>query len=817
MTLPAKLLVTGPIVLAFGLGGCFCPRSPAVGTDGGGTPGVDSGEPTKECNLLGADSDGDGLPDTYEDVNGNGRVDPGECNPYDADTDGDGLSDTVEAGCDGLSKPGVDTRCDEADSDGDGLTDGYEDANGNGAFEPGMGETNPVNADSDGDGCTDGQEFVMMTDANNTDSDGDGISDSFEDRDCDNVFEPDDGETDPLNTDTDGDMTPDSMEPTFICNPALMGSSGGLRPVDFYEQLNGDWRIALEASSATEMRTVTYADMLITGVGFPPSDVRAGAAFDYVETPAGAPAINVAGFVMSLPLDANGDGTVDPGMQDHIGVRDRMTNLLMTVFGPGGGTSVRGLGNAVVSWEGVFDAVVNTIIEVDVTAGSNVGTLRNQLFPTFLSMPVASFTNLPASFGPTATQFVVVFETLWRAPPNPSTGFPGRAIVMGAVAERAAYDNLVGDKTSIRVSDLSNGTPLAQYGDSDDYECDPFEAVSVPKADIIWVDDDSGSTDVYRTSIKDNAVDLYDRAVGAGLDFRMGVISMGPTADGFCDPPAGAAVPGPGISCTSATPVPALYNPTATAGRWTGPTERDAFGWCICHPPDGDGGIEYGIYNGIKAVMSSIPRDATIPRRVRPDATLVVIYVGDEVPQWPGYSMPTGAISAADWAAYVQPSIDMFTGVMNPAINPAYPAGATAVDSIGRAHAIHDIDGSCGFGGVPAGVGYIDIVNAVGGVLGSVCAGSLGPTMQLIIDDIIGSSSPIVLERTPISLSLACALGGSVIDRSRSLGFDYNAAGNSIVFFGLGMMLQNADVACSYRYPIDDTPMDEGMGGGPLG
>lgn len=44
-----------------------------------------------------ADSDDDGLPDGAEDLNRNGRVDPGETDPNQADTDGDGIPDSQES------------------------------------------------------------------------------------------------------------------------------------------------------------------------------------------------------------------------------------------------------------------------------------------------------------------------------------------------------------------------------------------------------------------------------------------------------------------------------------------------------------------------------------------------------------------------------------------------------------------------------------------------------------------------------------------------------------------------------------------------
>ena len=78
-----------------------------------------------------ADSDGDGIPDGYEDFNGNGIVDARETSPLLADTDGDGISD------------------------------GDEDRNHNGGMD--FGETSPRLADTDGDTLSDYAELITRT------------------------------------------------------------------------------------------------------------------------------------------------------------------------------------------------------------------------------------------------------------------------------------------------------------------------------------------------------------------------------------------------------------------------------------------------------------------------------------------------------------------------------------------------------------------------------------------------------------------------------------------------------------------------------
>jgi Ca-activated chloride channel family protein len=66
------------------------------------------------------------------------------------DRDQDGLSDGLEESAENPTDP------DDADSDDDGLPDGAEDLNRNGRMDPG--ETDPNQADTDGDGIPDGQE-----------------------------------------------------------------------------------------------------------------------------------------------------------------------------------------------------------------------------------------------------------------------------------------------------------------------------------------------------------------------------------------------------------------------------------------------------------------------------------------------------------------------------------------------------------------------------------------------------------------------------------------------------------------------------------
>lgn len=114
------------------------------------------------------DTDGDGLPDGFEQVY--------ETDPENPDTDQDGLSDFIE-----IMELGTDPL--KADSDDNGLSDALEDFDKDGLWnkqELNLG-TNPLSEDSDGDGLLDGEEVNRYkTDPLKEDTDEDGVSDGDE-------------------------------------------------------------------------------------------------------------------------------------------------------------------------------------------------------------------------------------------------------------------------------------------------------------------------------------------------------------------------------------------------------------------------------------------------------------------------------------------------------------------------------------------------------------------------------------------------------------------------------------------------------------
>ncbi|HIF37311.1 MAG TPA: hypothetical protein EYQ70_02740 [Marine Group III euryarchaeote] len=200
----------------YGISGNQCTNSTSADTDDDGINDYDEifncfyGENNDECTdptLI--DTDGDTINDDIEILNCVYGENNDECtDPTLMDTDGGGANDVLEIYTDftnPLNKTD-DIESADRDDDEDGLTNGEEDINGNGIFEPGLGETDSQDNDTDDDGLNDGEEKIQDTDPLDPDSDDDGLSDGEE------VSNLTWGPTDPLDPDSDDDGLNDGEE-----------------------------------------------------------------------------------------------------------------------------------------------------------------------------------------------------------------------------------------------------------------------------------------------------------------------------------------------------------------------------------------------------------------------------------------------------------------------------------------------------------------------------------------------------------------------------------------------------------------------------
>lgn len=197
---------------------------------------------------LATDTDGDGMPDSFEthfsldpsindslaDADGDLLTNFAEyqygSDPSVADTDLDGLSNATDTDDDndGLTdaeEAELGTNPLLTDSDSDGMPDGWEAQYG----------LNPLlddaSSDSDSDTVTNIDEFTRGSDPSSTDTDNDGLENAVdEDDDNDGLTDVEEAElgTNPLSTDSDSDGMLDNWEVQYGLNPTLDDASDDL-------------------------------------------------------------------------------------------------------------------------------------------------------------------------------------------------------------------------------------------------------------------------------------------------------------------------------------------------------------------------------------------------------------------------------------------------------------------------------------------------------------------------------------------------------------------------------------------------------------
>jgi hypothetical protein len=744
--------------------------------NGGGLGDGGTGDVGVLCNDPSGDEDKDGIPNGEEGCL-NGRDSDGDKIPdwQDFDSDEDGIYDDIEKGkkdsagkCEGKKPPQNGWPCDtdgdgvpdylDVDSDGDGLLDKEEDANGDGLLgcclsackNPGVKQTECVLTD---DGCGAGQECKngQCTPAVH--------------------FECSNGETNPSQKDTFGDGKLDNERGTFICRDATEDNPKGRKPVQLRQNTLGDWHIALEKSAK-------YGELKLTGAGAK----EAAGVIDEDDNQA-----EVAGFVISR------DTTMD-------NVQDELTQILQDIGAkpPGGSGTVSQRASGVqVKSHDRYDSIQGTILDVNLSTASNVSTVRNELIGTLLGKSMANMGNLPSPYGSSHTEFVVRFVTVKRvefkkdAQGNYETdakGYPidsgdkskWRLVIMGAVAGKSNYQDPA-RVTGFLVDDMSNGTALARASDKVFNECDVGTITSLPVADIIWVVDESGSMSDNRQDIVNNANNFFSRALSSGLDFRMGITNV-------CSP-SGSHKSAVGKFCSK---IATSTSDDGGTDRFLLPSEQTIFSSCIKNPPGYEGGSEYGLVNAKEAVTKHLPRASGDPGKIRPDAKLVIIVATDEIPQ--SLSSVIGS-----YTNYKQCTLDATVqGNVNQAVQTYLNLFQGATDSEAAAM-FHVIGGVCNNScGADVAHGYKELAQQLGGQIGDVCQKDLGNTLQVIIDSIVAGASPLKLEYVPISSSLAVAMDGTEILRSRTNGFDYRSAANSLVFINVKYK-KGSEVIASYK------------------
>jgi hypothetical protein len=462
----------------------------------------------QETDASDPDTDGDGFCDGPsaaqgcvggEDRNRNGIVDGNETDPRipDVDTDGDGLTDPVEAA--------LGTNPNQSDTDGDGLDDGEE---------VNIINTDPLRDDTDCDGLTDGQEVNWPTqprpDARNPDTDGDGLLDGLEagedcssivgDPQCAGVCVPDsDGgatTTDPVAIDSDGDGISDGAEDA---NQNGQVDPGELDPGNGADGSDPADQAACAVNNLRPVnlieRSATTADMILAvSDGYDEvTEVEDGSGSRGIMVSDSAN--EVAGFAIKLdPALGGGD------------VAAKTASLAAILEGPGNLSGA--FGQNFTTWDG-YPARVTSWDYVD-QGGQGVRRAANDIVEALVPGATGLLTN-GGQTGPFRIQIEVVDRS------------PNASLVVGALTNATSFANQ--EVRQFAIDDLSNGSALAQYGDTVGTQCDRLEAQPAQIVDIVWVVDNSGSMDNEQTAVATAAAEMGAQLAGSTIDWRIAVIT----------------------------------------------------------------------------------------------------------------------------------------------------------------------------------------------------------------------------------------------------------------------------------------------------
>ena len=186
-------------------------------------------------------------------------------------------------------------------------------------------------------------------------------------------------------------------------------------------------------------------------------------------------------------------------------------------------------------------------------------------------------------------------------------------------------------------------------------------------------------------------------------------------------------------------------------------------------------GVELGLDFTLRAVELAL--DHPLPeRRLREDAARLVIVLSDE---------DTSLLQPLD--RYIDELLA--DEVIVYAIVGPRPVGCEFV----------------GLGAVEVGERYIEVAQSTGGSSASICNPNLAEAITDILVGAAGAASRSPLSSTPVSGSLVLDVEGERPARSRENGFDYEAASNTVLFFGAARPAEGTPVDISYAYfkPIE--------------
>ena len=263
-------------------------------------------------------------------------------------------------------------------------------------------------------------------------------------------------------------------------------------------------------------------------------------------------------------------------------------------------------------------------------------------------------------------------------------------------------------------------------GQVEQWVIDLHEQGEVPLLDVLWVIDNSGSMNPFQQALADNISDFMTIFLAASPDYHMAFI----TTDDYQFQGFGQ------IDNSTQNPELMASSTLSTIGI-------------------GGSGHEKGIEYSKKATSASGPA-SEVSGFLRPDATLVVIYVSDE----PDYS--TGG-----WNNYVS----HFSALKDP--DKLHMISIVGDDPQGCIFSYNNLNRN-----VQYGEGYIDITNYFNGTVYSLCSQDWGLQMQDLAETVSSRRRFSLSEDDPIETTIEVYVNGQLA----STGWSYDVVENWVQF-----------------------------------
>jgi len=683
-------------------------------------------------------------PDTGSttDAGGDGFITDVPFDVSDTDFDGDGLHNDIEdRNLNGEYDAGTrETDLRNPDTDGDGLVDGIEDANRNGEVDPG--ESDPRVVDSDGDGIDDGVEVSEHgTDPSSADSDGDGLEDGDE---------INTAGTDPLDPDSDGDGLRDGEEDRNgdgIIGPTETDPNEQDTDSDGVLDANEPIQVACAGS---RQPVISWLDSVEADYTLAlPSEIDETGVYDLVG--GGATLLQGSWFQQSIGPIYGFIIAKTPDEALPSGVAHAEEELAI----------VRGVGaisNRRVSPAITWDDSVAGVAEAELSLATPTGAaiVRDQVAAAVARRPVSQLGPGAGSAGPEGTDFVLRLYA--------STREGGDVVIVGAIMPAAAA---VDDETAApRLAALTDASNLSMWGDQTDQACASVTpALEAFEVDFLWLVDASLSMRDQREQVASLSTQFFDTLASTTLDFRIAVASTRMHYDDSW------ILVEPGFS-----------------------NVREDFVNQITDPP---GGLtENGLATGIKILTLATGPATSGGTHMRPGAKRVLVFFSDEQDQGIDFQIRQG-IPGCDPVA--DPSLSECP-LLQDQIAQFLSFGATAFAIAGDQPSGCTSERPGGGVAEEAGNGYIQVAYATGGTFASICSADLSEPIDAIIRAAFGAASTYTLDPPPITHTIRVVVDGTLLERSSSDGFDYDAAARTLVFYGAARPTPDSEIFVSYQF-----------------